>query len=124
MIIKPNLLAEAVINNPVLTGVYGGGSTSSYDAGGAVALLIATFMKTMFNIAGLGFILYFALGAVKWLTAGGDKGKVEEAKQQIMNAVTGLIAMASLYAIVAFLNGVLHIDLLKISWPTPSGSTS
>ncbi len=111
------LLAQ-VINNPALQGTLGtGGNTNSASN---VALLIGTFIRVMVIIASLGFILYFVIGAVEWITGGGDKGKVEEAKNHIINALTGLIVMLAFYAVAVFLNEVLHINLLNIVWPTPT----
>lgn len=114
-----NLLAQAsggVVQNPVI-GTWGkGGNTAS---GTIIAQLLGTFIRTMVIIAGLGFILYFVLGAIEWITSGGDKGKVEEAKNRIASAGTGLAIMLALYAVAAFLKGVLKIDLLIIAWPTP-----
>lgn len=39
------------------------------------------------------------IGGIGWITSGGDKGKVEEARNKIVNAVIGLIIVASSYAI-------------------------
>lgn len=116
-----NLLAQGQIVNPVVTGIGSGGNALS---GIHIATLIGTFIKTMVIIGGLGFILYFILGAVKWITSGGDKGKLEEAKQEILNAITGLVVLLAFYAVSAFLNDVLHINLLNIIWPTPAGVTA
>lgn len=111
------LLAQ-VIRNPALQGALGtGGNTNSASN---VALLIGTFIRVMVIIASLGFILYFVIGAVEWITGGGDKGKVEEAKNHIINALTGLVVMLAFFAVAVFLNQVLHIDLLNIIWPTPT----
>ena len=120
-----NLLAQAITNNagdgtiknPAI-GTWGTGGNTA--AAGNIAQLIGTFIRTMVIVAGLGFILYFILGAVHWITSGGDKGKVEEAKQEITNAAIGLGIILALYAIAAFLKTVLQIDLLNIVWPTPS----
>lgn len=113
-----NLLAQQVIN-PVLSGTLGSGGNST--SGSNIASLIGTFIRTMVIIGGLGFALYFLLGATKWITSGGDKGKVEEAKQEILNAVTGLVILLAFFAVSAFLNDVLKINLLNIIWPTPGG---
>ena len=75
----------------------------------------------MVLIAGLGFILYFVLGAFEWITAGGDKGKLDAAKHFIINAITGLAIMLALFAVTVLLQQVFGIDLLNISWPTPTG---
>lgn len=113
-----NLIAAAgEIVNPVVTGLGSGGNNAS---GANVAFLIGTFIKVMVIVGTLGFILYFLLGTSKWIMSGGDKGHLEEAKHEIVNAVTGLVIMLALYAIIAFLNNIFGIDILKINWPTPT----
>lgn len=111
-----NLIAQAVVN-PVLQGGLGTGGNAM--AGSNVATLIGTFIRTMVIVGGLGFILYFIIGATNWITSGGDKGKLESAKQEIVNAITGLVILLAFFAITEFLKGVLGIDLLNIIWPTP-----
>lgn len=116
-----NLLAQGQIINPVVTGIGSGGGAAS---GAHIATLIGTFINTMVIIGGLGFMLYFLIGAVNWISSGGDKGKLEQAKQEIINAITGLVILLAFFAVSAFLNNVLHINLLKIIWPTPAGVTA
>lgn len=105
------------IFNPVITGTWGRGGNLS--AGTNVASLIATFIRVMVIVGGLGFVLYFIIGAVQWIMSSGDKGKVEDAKNHIINAATGLVILLALLAINTFLTSVLNIDLLNIIWPTP-----
>jgi hypothetical protein len=114
-----NLIAQAgQIVNPVVTGIGSGGNAAS---GVHVASLLATFIRVMVIVGGLGFVLYFIIGAINWISSGGEKGKVETAKQEITNALTGLVILLAFYAVAAFLKTVLKIDLLNIIWPTPSG---
>ncbi len=111
------LVQNGKIYNPVVTGAWGSGGTGA--GASSVGNLIAAFIRVMVIVGSLGFILYFILGAVHWITAGGDKGKVEEAKNEIVNAVTGLVILLALYAVVTFLNKIFGIDLLNIFWPVP-----
>jgi hypothetical protein len=59
----------------------------------------------------LGYILY---AGFLWMTAGGDKTKIQTATAMIRNAIIGLIIIASAYAITSFVLGRL----------VPTGSTS
>ncbi|MDH5533404.1 MAG: hypothetical protein OEX81_03190 [Candidatus Pacebacteria bacterium] len=49
--------------------------------------------------ASLLVFVQLVLGGIQWLTSGGDKGKVEEARNKITAAVVGLIIVASSYAV-------------------------
>lgn len=50
-------------------------------------------------VSALLVFLYLILGAFKWITSGGDKGKTESARNQITAAVIGLIIVAASYAV-------------------------
>jgi len=50
-------------------------------------------------VAGLATFAYIILGGVTWIMAGGDKGKLEEAKSRITNGIIGLAIVASSWAI-------------------------
>lgn len=64
---------------------------------------ISTFINGVLVIvmivAALFVFLYLLLGAFKWITSGGDKGKIEQARNHITSAVIGLIILAASYAI-------------------------
>src|SRR5690606_36894874 len=60
---------------------------------------LSTLVSAVFNAAIVFAILFvFAmliLGGYGWITAGGDKTKVEEARTRITNAIIGLAIVAS-----------------------------
>jgi len=64
-------------------------------------------------VAGLSFILYFLLGGLNWITAGGDKGKIEKAKGMMTNGAIGMIVIAVSYAITYIVGKALGIDILN-----------
>ena len=56
-------------------------------------------------IAALLVLGYLIMGAMEWITSGGDKGKTEAARNKITAAVVGIIILAASFAI---LNLVLN----------------
>lgn len=64
-------------------------------------------------IGGLMFLMYFVFGALSWLSAGGEKGKVESAKTQLTNAGIGLIIVVLSQAVVGITSGVLGLQILN-----------
>lgn len=58
--------------------------------------------------------LLFVFGGVKLLTAGGDAGKVNDAKKLMMNVVIGLVIVYSAHLLISGLLSVLGAD---VSWP-------
>lgn len=57
--------------------------------GASAILLVGT-------IAVLYYLLY---GAFSWITAGGEKGKIEEARTMMTQGIVGLIILASVFVI-------------------------
>jgi len=75
--------------------------------------ILSTVVTTLTVVGGLAFVIFFTLGGLKWLTAGGDKTKVSEAQTQMTQAVIGLVAMVAGLFIVGLVGGILGIDILN-----------
>jgi hypothetical protein len=56
-------------------------------------------LQLVFVIAALLVFFYLILGAFRWITSGGDKGKTQTAQSTIVAAVVGIIILAASYAI-------------------------
>ncbi len=89
--------------------VAGGSSTAAEQFTGFASNLIGLLT----TVGGLLFLLYFILGGLSWITAGGDKGKVDEAKSKMTSAAIGLIVIVSTYAIAYIVSEVLGIKILE-----------
>ncbi len=61
--------------------------------------LIRTIITLVIVVAALLTLFYLIMGAIAWITSGGDKGKVEEARNKITAAVIGLLILAAVWAI-------------------------
>ena len=79
------------------------------------------FQKLLPALVGLGFVVgivifFFVmlLGAIQWITSGGDKAGVEGARGKIMNAIIGIVILFSLLAIVKLIESFFGIDILTI----------
>lgn len=94
---------------------------SAYDPnGGAIGGYTSALEKVISNtlvvltiVAGITFVLYFLLGGLSWITAGGQKDKVENAKAMMTNGVIGLIIVVVSYAIVWIVGKALGLDILN-----------
>ena len=62
--------------------------------------IIGTFIQALLGFVGVLFIVMVIYGGVTWMTAGGDSGKVQKAKDTIVKALIGLVIIMSAYAIV------------------------
>lgn len=105
--------AKAAITN---TAVPGGSSPA--DSPKQFAVTIATLWQTIILVGGLAFLLYFLQGGLAWITAGGDKGKIDEARNKITQGLIGLAILAASYVIIKFIESAIGLNLLNITWPT------
>ncbi|GAB4218669.1 MAG: hypothetical protein Fur009_0650 [Candidatus Microgenomates bacterium] len=73
---------------------------------------VLTFLIRMFFVvAGLVALLYLLLGALEWITSGGNKDNVDKARQKIQAALVGLILIFAVLAIVMVMENILSIGL-------------
>lgn len=64
-------------------------------------------------VAGLATFGYLVYGGVQWITSGGDKGKLEEARNKITNGIIGLTIVASAWAIYQLIDYFFGIGIAK-----------
>ena len=83
------------------------------DGGATLGLLFARLFQTAVLVGGLALLIYVAWGGISWITAGGDKGKLTEAKDRITQAIVGMAILVGTVAIAIFLGQVLGVDILN-----------
>lgn len=88
-----------------------GGSETDYL--NSAELIISNVLTILTIVAGISFTLYFLLGGMNWITAGGQKDKVEKAKNMMTNGAIGMIIIVVSYAIVWIVGQALGIDILN-----------
>jgi hypothetical protein len=84
------------------------------NPGKTTATIISNIIGFLTIVAGLWFLIQFMLGAVTWISAGGDKGKVKEAKDKITQSVIGLAIVVAAYAIAGLVSNILGLNFLDI----------
>ena len=86
------------------------GFSNVNNLGDALTLLL----PAAFALAGVGIVFYFIFGAFKFLTSGGDKGAVAEARAMIMHAVIGLLMLIILFAVMKFIPEAFNLGFTII----------
>ncbi len=94
------------------------GGSSPADSPQQFAITFGVLWQTLIIVGGLAFIIFFLRGGLNWIIAGGDKGKIEEARNRITQGLIGLAILVASYVIVKFLETAIGLDLLNINWPT------
>lgn len=81
------------------------------DPGAGFGGLIEQVLSIVVTVAALILFLMLIWGGIEWITAGGDKGKIEKARNRITQSIIGMIVLASAIAIFAALQTALNFEV-------------
>jgi hypothetical protein len=81
--------------------------------GGPITQFISNFLGFITGLAGIMFLIYLIFAGLSWVSSGGDKGKVEAARNQMTQAALGLVVVIAAYAIAGVVGKVLGLDILN-----------
>lgn len=109
-LIKP---AHAAIDLGEITGIGKYQETASGSPITGTQEFISVMVGVLTAVAGIAFLIYFIIGALTWVTSGGEKGKVESAQKTMTNAAIGLVAVIVAYFIAGIVGTVLDIPILN-----------
>jgi len=87
----------------------------------SVGQLISTGITVVIAIGTIIFFVFLVAGGIQWLTSGGDKAKVQQARDHITNALIGLVILALSWAIWIFILNLFGVEglIAKTSLTTP-----
>jgi hypothetical protein len=85
-----------------------------------LGIVIASFFGLVILIGGLLTFMNLILGGLNYVTAGGDKGKIEKAREKIIQSIIGLAILAAAFAIFAVVQYFFGINIVKIGGPGAS----
>ena len=98
-----------ILASPVLADAYG--LDTAANSTGLKKTSIPAFVGSIIGIAlsllGVIFLILIVYGGFLWMTAYGDKTKLDKAKDLITNAVIGVIIVIAAYTISSFVIGAL-----------------
>jgi hypothetical protein len=82
---------------------------------------ISFFQSFIPSLVGFGFLLgslvfFFMMivGAIEWITSGGDKARVEMARGRLTSAIIGIVILLAIFAFIKVLEGFFGIDILTL----------
>lgn len=86
-----------------------GGATGKANVSGNIGLgttdprtVVANVIQAALGFLGIVAVIIILLGGFKYMTAGGEEGKVDEAKKLIMSGIIGLVIILSAFGIATF----------------------
>lgn len=112
MSLLPKLSASLGSFEPI-TPKYNQGSDSNFQVLGNLERFISTIIGVITVFAALYFIINFLMGAIGWISAGGDSGKISSARDRMVHGVIGLIIVVGAYAIMGIIGAIIGVDILS-----------
>lgn len=88
---------------------------------GGIGRIVQTIVTILLIAAVLIALFYLIWGGIRWITSGGDKGKVEEARKHIVAAIIGLIVAFLAYFILQIVLGFFGLTLGTFRLPSLVG---
>ncbi len=113
------------ITNPAI-GQLGNDAAGASDGSLFVGYFI-TLWRALIVVGGLAVVYFFIWGALRWILAGGDAGKVQKARDQIIQAIIGMILLVSSFVIIGFVSQLVfgeNFDILNLTLPQAGQSTT
>lgn len=106
--------------DPCASGRSGGGT--NFEAlcnlnSSSIPRIVQTVVTVLLIAAVLIALFFLIWGGIRWITSGGDKGKVEEARKHIVAAIIGLIVAFLAYFILQVVLGFFGLGLQDLRLP-------
>jgi hypothetical protein len=86
---------------------------------GPIIGAVVTFLLIIIAVIALFFLIY---GGLRWVTSGGDKGKVDEARKTVIAAIVGLVIAFLSFFILSVVLGFFGLSLSNLTLPTLPGA--
>lgn len=97
------------IRNPLLAPELQGVTGEGY-----FSLIMPKIVGLVFLFGSLTFFFMLIIGAIAWISAGGDKANLENARGRISSALIGLVVLFATFAIIKLIEQFFHVDILFI----------
>lgn len=112
-----NLLAQTPISNPQISA-----NVLSLNGWQYIGRIIPIFVLIILVTGALLMFLLLVWGAIQWITSGGDRVAIENARKKITNALIGLALLLLVYFTIQLINYIFKINLGLLGFPgSPAG---
>lgn len=87
-----------------------------------IGQIVGTAITILLIVAVIIALFFLVWGGIRWITSGGDKGKVEGARNTIVAAIVGLIIAFLAFFILQVALGFFGLDLAQLTLPKFTGN--
>jgi len=90
--------------------------------GQVVANIISSLLSVALVVGAIALLLFLVWGAIEWITAGGDSGKIEKARTRITQSIVGILVLSSVIAIFMVVQNILGVSLINFGGRSSGGN--
>ncbi len=83
--------------------------------------IVSGLIRLGLVVAALVFFAMLVMGGIRWIMSRGDKGEVENARNQIQHALIGLAIIFAAWAIIKLIETLFGISILQLDLPSFQG---
>ena len=73
--------------------------------------LVTAGINIVLVIATVVFFFMFVMGGIEWISSGGDKGKIDGARNKITSSLVGLVIVFAIFVIIFLINEIFGINI-------------
>lgn len=101
---------------------------SNADAAMSGATFVDYFIylwNALMVVGGLIVLFFFIQAAIEWITAGGDSGKIQKARDRMIQSTIGLFILVTSFIIVNYISSLLfggNFNILNLTLPDPNAA--
>ena len=105
-VLSPIMMSQNASASAVEEIQKGTGQVSSASSGADLPSIAKTVVNTMLFIVGILAVIMIIFAGIRYITAHGDKGQVESAKNTLIYSIVGLVIAIIAYALVTWVTGL------------------
>lgn len=98
----------AAITNPIVD------SSKNYTGIQFFQKALPSFISLGIVIGAVIFFFNLMVGAIQWISSGGDKQALESARGKISNALIGLLILFSIFAVATLIGKFFKVEILTL----------
>jgi hypothetical protein len=104
----PGFNTSGSIHNPIFP------ISTEFDPVNFLKTFIPNLIGLAFVIGVIVFLFMLILGAIQWISSGGDKQALEGARGRISNALIGIVILLATFAIIKLIETFFGISILAL----------
>lgn len=82
--------------------------------------IFINLVRILVPLVGLAFFIMLIMGSFKFMTAGGEPKKLEQARKAITSALFGLVAFFGIWFILLLIRTITGVNVTKFEMPGPN----